>query len=229
MKVVSIAVTVLVLTLCTVHKAQACSLLVDILVGCDVVQQDLMIQEQKTSQAAIEATANEQVARADQAAIEAQAEADMWAAKYAADASVEIAEANERAQHKVAGAYAYADRVRAEVAGTTKVKVAQIEASSAFELGVIPYVGAAVLLLIIYLIYFRHTEVKMKMAQYNVLPDRYAGLVPWQRQVAKKADERGIQWVVTRRGFEFNHPVNGWQVFETPKMIGGGNGKLTQR
>ena len=226
-------------------RASDCGLLVDFFVGCDVVTQDLRISEQETQKAAIQAQADSEsarvkaqadadIAQANSEATQAQAEADMWAEKYKADASVEVAEAAANAQMRADLAFARTDELRAEWAAKAQIQVAesdndarvgieQIKANSAFELGVLPYAGIAIAGIIIYMMYIRHTDTKVKMAQFKALnepKDPYAGLVPWQRRMAEKADERCIQWMVTRDGFEFNHPTDGWKVFR-PNMIEG--------
>lgn len=222
----------------TAH-ASDCGLLVDFFVGCDVAAEDLRIAEQETQQAQadaeatrLKAQADADIAQANSEATQAQAEADMWAEKYKADASVEVANAVAQAQMKADLAFARTDELRAEWAAKARIQVAesdneakvgveQIKANSAFELGILPYVGISIVGIFIYLIYFRHTEMKVKMAQFNVLQapeDKYAGLLTWQRQMAVEADSYNISWKIKNGNFVYQHPTKGLTVFN-PSMI----------
>lgn len=224
-------------------QAKDCGWIIGIFVGCDVVTQDLQIAEQETQRAAIQAQsdadavrvkaqADADIAQANSEATQAQAEADMWAEKYKADASVEVANAVAQAQMKADLAFARTDELRAEWAAKARIQVAesdneakvgveQIKANSAFELGILPYVGISIVGIFIYLIYFRHTEMKVKMAQFNVLQapeDKYAGLLTWQRQMAVEADSYNISWKIKNGNFVYQHPTKGLTVFN-PSMI----------
>jgi len=216
--------------------AQSCGFLVNILVGCDVVLQETRIEQEKTNQVELRAAADQRIADAETAAVSAQAEADRAAAKYDADASIENARANERAQVAASKAWGDTEKVRAKYAYQAQTEVAdsnndaivqvkQMETDTALKLGMLPWIGVAVILgmilFIAYRMYMANLEARVKMASYRVLPgppDPYAYLTDWQRQYASAADRRGMTWEVSQGDFYFLR-LGEWHRAKRPEQL----------